>query len=59
MQLGPLVAEDDAVAQALLARAIDAVAAPIYIDLADAHTKIRAWLESLGPQRIRPGLAKA
>ena len=37
-QLGPLVAEDDAVAQALLARAIAAIDGPIYVDLADyAH----------------------
>src|SRR5262249_36610020 len=35
-QLGPLVAEDDAVARALLARALGAVKGPVYIDLADA-----------------------
>ena len=35
-QLGPLVADDDAVARALLARAIDTVAGPLYVDLADA-----------------------
>ena len=37
-QIGPLIAEDDDVAQALLARALAAIGGPIYIDLADAKT---------------------
>jgi GNAT superfamily N-acetyltransferase len=53
-QLGPLVAEDDMVAQALLARALDAVKGPVYIDLADAKTATRQWLETLGFTAQRP-----
>jgi GNAT superfamily N-acetyltransferase len=51
-QIGPLIAEDDATARALLARAL-MVQGPIYIDLADAKAEIRAWLEAQGfaPQR--------
>jgi GNAT superfamily N-acetyltransferase len=53
VEVGPLVAEDDATACALLARALDALDGPIYIDLADAKTEIRGWLEAHGfaPQR--------
>lgn len=53
-QLGPLVAEDDGIAQALLARALAAIEGPIYVDLADAHAAVRAWLESLGFAAQRP-----
>ena len=53
-QIGPLVAEDDAVAQALLARAIPAIEGPIYIDLADIKTEIRAWLAGCGFAAQRP-----
>jgi GNAT superfamily N-acetyltransferase len=53
-QIGPLVAEDDAVAQALLARAIAAIESPIYIDLADIKTGIRAWLAECGFAAQRP-----
>jgi GNAT superfamily N-acetyltransferase len=53
-QIGPLVAEDDAVAQALLARAIPAIKSPIYIDLADIKTEIRAWLAGCGFAAQRP-----
>lgn len=51
--LGPLVAEDDATAQALLARALRSIDGQAYIDIADAKTDTRAWLEALGfaPQR--------
>jgi GNAT superfamily N-acetyltransferase len=53
VEVGPLVAEDDATARALLARALDALDGPIYIDLADAKADIRSWLEAHGfaPQR--------
>jgi GNAT superfamily N-acetyltransferase len=53
-QFGPLVADDDAVARALLARALAAVAGPIYVDVADAHPAIRAWLEARGFTTQRP-----
>jgi GNAT superfamily N-acetyltransferase len=53
-QLGPLVAEDTTIAEALLGRAVAAVTGPIYIDLADAQADIRLWLAGLGFQVQRP-----
>jgi GNAT superfamily N-acetyltransferase len=53
-QIGPLVAEDDATAQALLARAIPAIDSPVYIDLADIKTEIRGWLARCGFAAQRP-----
>ncbi|MFZ3337762.1 MAG: GNAT family N-acetyltransferase [Xanthobacteraceae bacterium] len=53
-QLGPLVAEDDAVAIDLLARAIGTISSPIAIDLPDRHENLRAWLTSLGFAAERP-----
>ena len=51
--LGPLIAEDDAVAQALLAVALCAIGGPVYIDVADAKSGVRGFLEASGfaPQR--------
>jgi GNAT superfamily N-acetyltransferase len=54
VQIGPVVAEDDAVAQALLARSLGSIADPIYIDLADAKTRIGAWLSQSGFSAQRP-----
>jgi GNAT superfamily N-acetyltransferase len=53
-QLGPLVADDAAIAQALLARALAAIDGPVYVDLADAQASVRAWLEGLGFAAQRP-----
>jgi len=53
-QLGPLVAEDDAAARALLARALGAVTGPVYIDLADAKADVAKWLDTLGFTSQRP-----
>jgi hypothetical protein len=53
-QVGPLVAEDDAIAHALLARALPAIEVPVYLDLADAKTGIRAWLAESGFVAQRP-----
>jgi GNAT superfamily N-acetyltransferase len=52
-QLGPLVAEDQQVARALLMHALAAVGGPIYVDLADERAELRAELEQRGfaPQR--------
>jgi GNAT superfamily N-acetyltransferase len=51
--LGPLIAEDDAIAMALLERAIGDIRGPVYLDLADAKSDVRAWLAAAGfaPQR--------
>jgi hypothetical protein len=53
-QAGPLVAEDDAVACALLARALDRMDGPVFVDLADAKTQLRGFLEARGFTAVRP-----
>jgi GNAT superfamily N-acetyltransferase len=53
-QLGPLVADEHAVAQALLLRGLAAVEGPIYIDLADAKAELRQTLEEFGFTAQRP-----
>jgi GNAT superfamily N-acetyltransferase len=53
-QLGPLIAEDDVAAQALLARALALVGGPLYVDLADAKAATAAWLAARGFQPQRP-----
>jgi GNAT superfamily N-acetyltransferase len=52
-QLGPLTAEDDLTAQALLAHGLRRIDGPVYIDLADAKPEVRRFLETSGfsPQR--------
>lgn len=52
--LGPLVAEDETIAQALLARAIASVVGPIYLDSPDVHANVRTWLEAAGFTTQRP-----
>jgi GNAT superfamily N-acetyltransferase len=51
--LGPLIAEDDETAIALLAHALSALGGTVYVDIADTKAGVRAWLESSGfaPQR--------
>lgn len=53
-QLGPLVAEDEAIAIALLSRALADVPAPLAIDLPDRHEPLGKWLGALGFQTERP-----
>ena len=53
-QFGPLIAEDEGIARALLKRALAAVEGPIYIDLADSKAQVRAWLEQCGFASQRP-----
>ena len=52
-QLGPLVAADLPVAQALLAHALERVPAPLYTDIVDRHTGLRNWalLQGFAVQR--------
>jgi hypothetical protein len=54
--LGPLIAEDDATALALLGRALPSLDGNVYIDVADAKAAVRAALEACGfaPQRPSP-----
>jgi GNAT superfamily N-acetyltransferase len=48
VQIGPIIAEDDDVALALLGRALPAIAGPIYIDFADAKSQVGRWLADRG-----------
>jgi len=52
-QLGPLVAEDLPVAQALLSHALARVPGPMYIDIVDRQTSLRSWalLQGFSVQR--------
>jgi GNAT superfamily N-acetyltransferase len=52
--IGPLIAEDEAVAQALLQRAVEAIAGPIFLDFADAKTDTSRWLAAVGFTPARP-----
>ena len=47
-QIGPVSAEDEATAMALVAAALGSVRTPVYIDLADRHAATGAWLRDLG-----------
>lgn len=52
--LGPLIADDDAVACALGARALDRLDGSVFIDLADAKTELRNFLDGCGFAVARP-----
>jgi len=52
-QIGPLVAEDDEAALALMQAAIQAALAPYFIDVPDSRIEMRAWLESQGASAPR------
>ncbi len=53
-QLGPVAAEDDAIAIALLAQGIGAVSAPLAIDVPDRHAALGKWLAACGFTAERP-----
>jgi ribosomal protein S18 acetylase RimI-like enzyme len=52
-QIGPLVADSDDIARTLLARAVDAIGGPIFVDVADSKKDLLAYLAMRGfaPQR--------
>jgi GNAT superfamily N-acetyltransferase len=52
--LCPLTADDDAIACALVARALEALDGPLFIDLADDKTAVRRFLETRGFAAVRP-----
>jgi GNAT superfamily N-acetyltransferase len=52
--IGPLIAEDDAVACALAARALAALDGPLFVDLADARSAARDFFEARGFSAVRP-----
>ena len=53
-QIGPLIAEDDDAACALLERALAAISGPIYGDFADSKAALRGWLANRGFASQRP-----
>jgi GNAT superfamily N-acetyltransferase len=53
-QLGPLIADDDAIACALAARALERAQAPLFVDLADSKAELRRLLEARGFTAVRP-----
>jgi ribosomal protein S18 acetylase RimI-like enzyme len=52
--LCPLIADDDAIACALLAHALDRIDGPLFIDLADSKTDVRGFLDAHGFTAVRP-----
>jgi GNAT superfamily N-acetyltransferase len=53
-QLGPLAAESDQAARALLAHAFAAAAFPVGVDVPDRHAALGGWLQTLGFVAERP-----
>ena len=54
MQVGPLVARDEGTARELLAAALGAVPAPVYVDIADHAGPLQAWALTQGFEIQRP-----
>jgi hypothetical protein len=52
--LGPLVADDEAIAAALLAQALALVSGPVFIDLVDGKHTLRKLLDTYGFRVQRP-----
>jgi GNAT superfamily N-acetyltransferase len=52
--IGPLIADDQAIARALVARALDAIEGPLFIDLADSKAELRSFLDAHGFAAVRP-----
>jgi GNAT superfamily N-acetyltransferase len=46
--IGPVIADDETIGLALIAKAASAVPGPFIIDVPDAHADIRRWLERQG-----------
>lgn len=46
--IGPVVADSEPIALALLSRAMTSMPGPFIIDVPDAHTDLRAWIEGQG-----------
>src|SRR5215831_5923324 len=51
--IGPLIADDDAVGCALVARALDGIEGPLFIDLADSKRELRGFLDAHGFAAVR------
>ena len=53
-QIGPLVAADESAATALLTAALAAITGPVYVDVLDQRSNLRAHLQALGFVLQRP-----
>jgi GNAT superfamily N-acetyltransferase len=53
-QLGPLIADDGAIACALAERALERAQAPLFVDLADSKAALRRFLDARGFTAARP-----
>jgi GNAT superfamily N-acetyltransferase len=53
-QIGPLTADNDDIARALAARALDRIDEPVFVDLADAKSELRSYLDISGFTVARP-----
>jgi hypothetical protein len=53
-QIGPLIADDAAIALVLLQRALAAIAGPVCLDVGDHHPQMRAWLDANGFNPVTP-----
>jgi GNAT superfamily N-acetyltransferase len=53
-QIGPLIADDDAIACALMAHALDRIEGPLFVDLADSKRELRTFLDARGFTAVRP-----
>lgn len=53
-QVGPLIADDEAIAAALLARALGGIEGPLFVDLADSKPELRSFLDAHGFASVRP-----
>jgi GNAT superfamily N-acetyltransferase len=53
-QLGPLIADDGAIACALAGHALERAQAPLFVDLADSKAELRRLLDARGFTAVRP-----
>jgi GNAT superfamily N-acetyltransferase len=53
-QVGPVVADNEAIARLLMAHALASISGPVFIDIADRHREVRSWLDELGFEVQRP-----
>jgi GNAT superfamily N-acetyltransferase len=53
-EIGPLIAEDDAIAAALVTSALDGIQGPLFVDFADSKRELRNLLDAHGFTAVRP-----
>ena len=49
-----MIADDEAIAAALLARALEGIEGPLFVDLADSKQELRRFLDARGFASVRP-----